>query len=316
MSIPVIAVTQRKGGPGKTTLTRTLAEYLALVRKLRVLLIDFDTQCNLSHLFLSMEMMPDGGTRPPLHPDYDKDDPDHADWSGRTSSANIFGFGGLKFPYEVTRPDTGKLIDILPGDSQLLIEVEEQEKTKLKDAVENQTRALLENNEAIEQLYDIVLIDTAPSASPLTRSALRAASHMLIPMELEEQCFEGMHEMLSMWRNENGRRPAHRRLEILAIQANKVKAKRVLHQEYWRQLQTSKIASQYLSPVQIPDLAEFAERDTQTARPRSIFQLAPSNKARKIATQFGDHLWERLFPDGAGVKSKPAVQTEGEVVHG
>jgi chromosome partitioning protein len=311
MSIPVIAVTQRKGGPGKTTLTRTLAEYFALVRKLRVLLIDFDTQCNLSHLFLNMEMMPDGGTRPPLHPDYDPNNVDQSDWSGRTSSAHIFGFGGLKLPYEVVRPQTDPLIEILPGDSQLLVEVEEQDKTKLKEAVENQTRALLEGNEVIEERYDVILIDTAPSASPLTRSALRAASHMLIPMELEEQCFEGMHEMLSMWRTENARRPVQNRLEILAIQANKVKPKRVVHQEFWRQLQNSKIASQYLSPIQIPDLAEFAERDTQTARPRSIFQLTPSNKARKIATDFGDHIWRKLFPNGPPAKAVEKVAVNG-----
>lgn len=316
MPIPVIAVTQRKGGPGKTTLTRTLAEYFALVRKIRVLLIDFDTQCNLSHLFLNMEMMPDGGTRPPLHPEYDPNNPDHADWSGRTSSANIFGFGGLQLPYDVTRPETDKLIEILPGDSQLLVEVEEQDKTKLKEAVENQTRALLEGNEVIERLYNVVLIDTAPSASPLTRSALRAASHMLIPMELEEQCFEGMHEMLSMWRAENARRPAQQRLEILAIQANKVKPKRVVHQEFWSQLQSSKIARQYLSPVQIPDLAEFAERDTQAARPRSIFQLAPSNKARKIATEFGDHIWDKLFPNDLPLTAMPAAKIERAVAHG
>lgn len=316
MPIPVIAVTQRKGGPGKTTLTRTLAEYFALVRKLRVLLIDFDTQCNLSHLFLNMEMMPEGGTRPPLHPEYDPNAPDQADWSGRTSSAHIFGFGGVKFPYDATRPDTGNRIEILPGDSQLLVEVEEQEKTKLKEAVENQTRTFLEGHDVIEQIYDVILIDTAPSASPLTRSALRAASHMLIPMELEEQCFEGMHEMLSMWRTENARRPVHQRLEILAIQANKVKSKRVVHQEFWRQLQSSKIARQYLSPVQIPDLAEFAERDTQTARPRSIFQLAPSNKARKIATEFGDHIWEKLFPNGVSTKTAQPSEHAEAVMNG
>jgi hypothetical protein len=130
---------------------------------------------------------------------------------------------------------------------------------------------------------------------------------MLIPMELEEQCFEGMHEMLSMWRNENARRPKEQRLEILAIQANKVKGKRVVHQEFWRQLQSSKVAAPYLSPVQIPDLAEFAERDTQTARPRSVFELAPSNKARIIATQFGEHVWQKLFPVARSVNASVAV---------
>jgi chromosome partitioning protein len=312
MPCPIIAVSMRKGGTGKTTISRTLAEYIALVIRRRVLLLDYDTQCNLSHLYLQMEMMPHGGTRPPLHPDYRPSDPEHANWSGRCSTANIFGWGDTIIPYDAQRPETGGLIEILPGDSQLLVEVEEQDKTRLKDAVENRTREFLEDNDVINEQYGAVIMDTAPSASPLTRSALRAATHMLIPMELEEHSFEGMHEMLSMWRNENARRPKDRRLEILAIQANKVKAKRAVHQEFWSQLQKSKVASPYVSPVQIPDLAEFAERDTQIARPRSIFQLPRTNKARIIATQFGDHIWSKLYPNG----DPHQAAVEEEVVNG
>ena len=294
MPIPVIAVTQRKGGPGKTTLARTLAEYWALIQKRSILLIDFDTQCNLSDLFLPMERHPGAGTRPPIHPEYDPSSPDDAHWNGRSSSADIF-YSGNPVAYPVVRPEGVSNIHILPGDSEKLIHVEEQDKTKLKHAVENRTFEFLDGNAAIEELFDIIIIDTAPSASPLTRSALRAASHMLVPMELEEQCWEGTHEMLSLWRGENSRRPSERRIEILAIQPNKVKMTRMVHQEFLNTLKSSKAVAPYLSPVLIPDRAEFAERDTQTARPRSIYQLPPSNPVRKIAVQFGDYIHGRLF---------------------
>src|ERR1700761_1050976 len=54
---PIIAVAQRKGGSGKTTCTRTIAELAAIPEAygLPTLAIDFDSQCSLSKLYLHME---------------------------------------------------------------------------------------------------------------------------------------------------------------------------------------------------------------------------------------------------------------------
>ena len=46
----VVAVVQNKGGVGKTTVTRLLAEYFAR-KPLRVLGLDLDPQCNFSRRF-------------------------------------------------------------------------------------------------------------------------------------------------------------------------------------------------------------------------------------------------------------------------
>ena len=97
----VLTVANRKGGVGKTTQSRTLCEYFSVVRRMRVLAIDLDSQCSLSHLLLDMDMSQVGeqGVRPPLHPEYDPGDPDQANWNGRSSSADIFyGAAGLPVP--------------------------------------------------------------------------------------------------------------------------------------------------------------------------------------------------------------------------
>jgi len=298
----VIATAQRKGGPGKTTLTKTLAEYLVLEKRKKVLLLDFDSQCNLSHLYLDMEVTPDGGVRPPVHPDYDPNDPDDAQWSGRSSSADMF-WGEPAMAYPVVAPAGAESLEIMPGDSRRLTRVEEQEHTALRDRVIEQARGLISTyieNTPSEDRYDVILIDTSPSASPLTRAAVRAATHLLIPVELEEQCVEGMLEMLGLWREENRRRPSADPLEILAIQPNRVKMQRLLHQSFLENLKTNRASAPYLSGVLIPDNAAFAERDVPGSHPRSVFQLAPSNKARRIATQFGQFIYERLYPEEAG----------------
>src|SRR6266436_2717892 len=86
---PVIAVAQRKGGSGKTTCTRTIAELAAIPEAygLNTLAIDFDSQCSLSKLYLQMEIADtdDGMTRPPIHPDYDAAS-EGTNWNGRSSS--------------------------------------------------------------------------------------------------------------------------------------------------------------------------------------------------------------------------------------
>src|SRR4051794_16505053 len=83
----VIVPTNNKGGVGKTKVSILLAEYLSLSKK--VLVIDFDPQCNFSRRFLKMENDPSSpsGVLPPIHHDYNENDPDCCDWDGRSSIA-------------------------------------------------------------------------------------------------------------------------------------------------------------------------------------------------------------------------------------
>ena len=54
----IIAVVNNKGGVGKTTTSRFLAEYFSIVKNEKVLAIDMDPQANFSNRYLKMEIDP------------------------------------------------------------------------------------------------------------------------------------------------------------------------------------------------------------------------------------------------------------------
>ena len=288
-----LVVTNRKGGVGKTTQSRTLCEYFSVKRKLRVLAIDLDSQCSLSHLLLDMDisMIGERGVRPPIHPIYNPEDPEQADWDGRSSSADIF-YGKAVDPYVAQYPDGAETLDVLPANKELLSEVEEQDRPVLQKQVIERLREFL-NLESVQEAYDLAIVDTGPGASPLSQAALRASTHVLIPIEVEPQCVRGLYEMMSEIRQENTRRTLETRVELVGIQPNRVKIRRALHKGLLRKVQTEFKGK--VSPVVLPDLVGFAERDADLAAPRSFLNLPPSDKARRAAIEFCEFVEGKIF---------------------
>jgi chromosome partitioning protein len=292
----IIAVAQRKGGSGKTTCARTICELASIPEAygISTLGIDFDSQCSLSKLYLRMEAADteDGFTRPPLHPDYDPAT-DGTDWDGRSSSADLFfGDGGVT-PYPVTRIEGVGNLDLLPGNVAKLIEVEEHDRTYLAERVQNRLRDWA-NQPDVRSAYPLIVIDTAPSDHPLTRAALRAATHLLIPVTMEQQGIDGLHEMLSLWRQENSRRTEEDMLQIIAIQPNLVSSGS-LHTGFYDSLRKNPAFAPYLSPFVIRRRQAIAERDVRGLRPNSIFHMAPSDETRQMMVKFANFVLGKAF---------------------
>ena len=159
----ILAVTNQKGGVGKTTTSVNLAASLVETGK-RVLLIDLDAQGNAT--------MGSGIDKHTVERSGYEVLMDHAEVRDVTTHA----------------PDAG--YDLLPANSDLIAaEVELLD----KDNGERRLRSALTY---VQNDYDLIIIDCPPSLSMLTINALAAAHGVLIPIQCEYYALEGLSALL------------------------------------------------------------------------------------------------------------------------
>ncbi len=160
----VIALTNQKGGVGKTTTTINLAASLALAER-RTLVIDFDPQGNASSAL--------GVDRSTL--------------GERTTYQALIGETDLA---SVIRKTEMECLDVAPATGDLAgAEIE----LVGAFARENKLRAALA---PIRASYDYILIDCPPSLGLLTINALTAADSFLVPLQCEYFALEGLSQLL------------------------------------------------------------------------------------------------------------------------
>lgn len=278
----VIVNATHKGGEGKTTNSIVLAEYLALICKKRVLSIDLDPQANFSGRYLQMNYDPayQGGKIPPLHPDYEPEI-DH-DWDGRSGIANIF-YGEEVIPY--TTPI--KNLEITPAHSIKLQEAEAVTKAEVKDRVHTQLKRFIHQSE-VQAAYDVIIIDTPPSKGPLTISAIKAATHLVIPAQMEQFSIEGIYGMLQLWKQETYARTKDNPIDLIGILPNQVRNINI-HKSFLHELRNKEFTSKYIIPHEVKKRAIYTEILAENASPKSIFELPEQSIERseyEIVCQF------------------------------
>ncbi len=178
--LQVIAVTNFKGGSGKTTTSAHLAQYLAL-QGYRVLAVDLDPQASLSAL---LGVMPetDVGANETLYAAIRYDD------ERRPLS-------------EVVRPTYFDGLDLVPGNLELM-EFEHTTPRALTGGVRGDgeifytriARAL----DDVADRYDVVVIDCPPQLGYLTLSGLCASTSMMITIHPQMLDLASMSQFLLM----------------------------------------------------------------------------------------------------------------------
>lgn len=215
--VVIIVVANNKGGVGKSLISQLISTYLAFKKRKKTLVLDFDPQGNMSYRFLRDTRIRDmSNYRPPLHPDYDPKDPDE-DWNGKSSALDMWT-GNPVVPY----PTDLENLDILPSDASLIREIERFEHARTIDDIIQRPAIFFNMEEFLECGYEVVLIDTPPAKGPLTQSAIRAATHVLIPFELSNKSLQGLAGMIDLVNRQNIYRSANNQAKIVGLLKNKV----------------------------------------------------------------------------------------------
>lgn len=287
----IVVNATHKGGEGKTTNSIMLAEYAALILNLRTLIIDLDPQANFSGRYIKMEYDPayKGGKIPPFHPDYEPEK--DTDWNGRSGIANIF-YGEEVIPYPTSIPN----LELLPAHSMKLQEAEAVTKNEVLEKVHLQLKRFLEL-EDVHKNYDVIIIDTPPSKGPLTIAAIKAASHLVIPAQMEQFSIEGIYGMLQLWKQESYSRPKNNQLVLVGILPNQIRDVKI-HKEFLIDLKAKENTSKFLLPLSIKKRTIYTEILTEEANPKSIFDL-PQNHAARIEYETAcRYIMERVLNHG------------------
>ena len=174
----VVAVTNNKGGAGKTSLVLNLAAAISQrMEGYRVLVIDLDPQRNLSH-FLKWDDRSELEGKPTIF----------TALANENQGLPIYkADNGIYYtPATVNLNAIDAILSMRPNPSLALDEV-------MKRPVDDHTNgALPYPTPSLDQLFDFIFIDTQPAMSRMTYNALYAADGYIIPTELEEGSVAGM----------------------------------------------------------------------------------------------------------------------------
>ncbi len=247
-----IAVSSFKGGTAKTSTALNIAAAFAKFHKKKVLIIDFDAQANLTTGL-----------------GYDPDAQD--------SLASVLQ--GHKKIEEIILNTDVKNLDLIPADTWL-------ERVEVTGNLAGDRYSHERLREILDPLkYDTIIIDTPPSLSWLTESALIASDYSLVCATPEFYSVKGLQRLGEFMEKLSHRHP----LEVIGVALS-----------FWNPRGKSNKAFQHLINQTFPDklLQSKVRRDVQVTEAsihgKPIFEVAPKSRAAEDYKSLSKELLKRM----------------------
>jgi chromosome partitioning protein len=206
----VISIVNHKGGTGKTTTTINLGRALTMEGK-RILLIDLDTQGNLTYSLGEAEASP-------------------------TIAELLLGEASTD---QVLKKCEG--VHLLPA-NETLADVE------LTLARLDERFHHLKNLVSSLSSYDFILIDCPPSLSLLTINALTASDYIIVPMQMDVLALRGLDSILNTVEKVQ---PLNANLTVLGILPVMVDPRKNIHQEIINHIKSNYFTRLFNSAIRI-----------------------------------------------------------------
>jgi len=249
----ILAVTNQKGGVGKTTTSINLAA--ALARKgQRTLLVDLDPQGHSTLSFLDHE------------------------------SIDLSIYDALVEPdvaaAEIIRPTTDEYLHVAPARISLA-----KLEGKLLGEFDGHYR-LRDELKSIVKNYEFIVIDTPPTLGLLTVNALVFATHLLVPIQSSYLSLEGTDDLLETV--DRIRRQVNRRLQLLGVLITLHDNRTILGRDV-----VAQVREVFGEKVFQTIISKSVRLEESPAYKESIFTHAPRSSGAKQYAELGNEVMQR-----------------------
>lgn len=248
-----IAITNQKGGVGKTTTAINLAAAIAKLGK-KVLLVDLDPQANSTISYLI------------------QDDISYSVYDLLTESETRFN--------DIVQKTKVENLDLLPSRINLA-----KLEAKLVGEMDGPYR-LKDRLDPVVNNYDVVIIDTPPTLGLITVNALVASTHLIIPIQSSYFALEGTDDLLETIERIKAR--PNPQLEVLGVVVTLHDRRTTLSRDIYDQ-----ICNVFGDKVFQTTISKSVRLEESPAYRESIFTFAPTSSGAVEYASLCDEVMRR-----------------------
>lgn len=290
----IVAIANNKGGVGKTVLAQLLISYAVTVLGLRVLAVDGDGQANLSKRIIKDDRIElPAKYFPPIHPEYNPEL--HPNWDGISSLASLYLKDQPIAAYPAYEYESLKII---PAHNEILKKIEEKQfdNNLSYDDLYDIPRKFFDPERMYQAGFDLIIADCAPAISITSVGLMRAATHTVMPFQLQEKSCEGLNAMLHCFHEQNDAKPRSQASKLIGFLANqKAWNKRTGQDEQRSKLEESVYIKPYLIPCELRDSGDMSKVDTKGADLAMPFNGLKKNSTLRIdAIKACNYIFEQI----------------------